>query len=349
MRWKIGLIGFGAAARSIHLPAYREIPQLELVGICDSRPISGAGNVPVFGDVETMLARARPDILAIVTPPESHFDLARKGLEAGCHVFCEKPFVTSLEEADELIALAGRRNRHVFVNNQFKFMNINVAAKQAMASDRFGRLVFASMSQTFFVSEATEAGWRGQDPQRTFKEFGSHVLDLARFFYDENPTAIDARMPKPGDGNGPDYLNLIQLQFSGDRVAQITLDRLCRGRHRYLDTRLDGEHAAIEISIGGRMALSAGLHAPTRRPFVALDFAFGGRTRLYRGEAFELLARAPRNIFADATRRLMEAALDAIAREQPPPCSAEDNRHTLALMLAGYRSAQERRSIDMRT
>lgn len=53
-------------------------------------------------------------------------------------------------------------------------------------------------------------------------------------------------MPRGKQPNGPDYLNLIELEFSGDRVAHITLDRLSRGRRRYLDIRLDGEAGSIE-------------------------------------------------------------------------------------------------------
>ena len=58
-------------------------------------------------------------------------------------------------------------------------------------------------------------------------------------------------MPRPFADGGPDYLNLVRLDFSGDRVAQITLDRLTKGRHRYLDMRLVGEKGTIETSVGG--------------------------------------------------------------------------------------------------
>ncbi len=76
---------------------------------------------------------------------------------------------------------------------------------------------------------------------------------FCRYFFGEEPTSISARMPRGKQPNGPDYLNLIELEFSGDRVAHITLDRLSRGRRRYLDIRLDGEAGSIETSLGGRM------------------------------------------------------------------------------------------------
>jgi predicted dehydrogenase len=226
-------------------------------------------------------------------------------------------------------------------------MRIHRAAKEKIGSPEFGELMFVSMQQTFRMTERTEAGWRGQDLQRTAKEFGTHVLDLCRFFFDEEPISISARMPRGKQPNGPDYLNLMQLEFSGDRVAHITLDRLSRGRHRYLDIRLDGERGAIETSLGGRFECRAGIGAATRRPFLTVDVAMGGRARLYQGERFALLAREPLDVFAMATRELMLAFLSALDGIGTPPCSAVDNRHTLALMMAAYESEAKHVSIPL--
>ena len=176
-------------------------------------------------------------------------------------------------------------------------------------------------------------------------EFGTHVLDLCRYFFGENPTSIHVRMPRGKQPDGPDYLNLIQLEFSGDRVAHITLDRLSRGRHQYLDIRLDGEAGSIETSLGGRMEACAGVRAATRRPFFTFDFAMGGRARLYRGEKYSTLAREPANVFAAATGELLKAFLEALERGDTPPCSCVDNRQTLALMLAAYEADAKRMAI----
>ncbi len=347
MSHRIAIAGLGASARQIHLPAYKNLPALQVVGGCDPLARAEHFSFPVFGSLPEMLEKTRPDILAVVTPPDSHFDLVSSGLNAGCHIFCEKPFMNSLEEADAIVALARHAGRQVVVNNQYRFMRIHRAAKEKIGSREFGDLLFVSMQQTFFVTPETEAGWRGQDPQRTAKEFGTHALDLCRYFFDENPTSISARMPRAGQPNGPDHLDLIQLEFSRDRVAHITLDRLSRGRHRYLDIRLDGEAGSIETSLGGRLEGRAGIRPATRRPFLSLDFAMGGRARLFRGERFSVLAREPLNVFAAATGELMRAFLAALEGGETPPCNAADNRHTLALMLGAYESDAKRMPIAM--
>lgn len=344
---RVGIVGLGAAASHIHIPAVRILKELEIVGGCDpvARP-QGIG-FPLYSSVEDLIAGAKPDLLVVATPPASHYAVARTGLAAGCHIFCEKPLTETLEHAHQLSTMAREVGKYVFVNSEFPWMPIHSAAKQAMADASFGRLQFVSMHQTFVVTEETEQGWRGEDLQRTFKEFGTHVLDLACFFFAELPRSVRARMPKPAGPDSPDLLNIIELEFSGDRCALIVLDRLSKGRHRYLDIRLDGEEATIETSIGGRVSASAGINAKSRRPFLHLDLALGGRARLYRGEGFRTLATAPLNLFADATARLLRDALSAIAAGNPPPNALPGAARILELVLACYDSASdgERRAV----
>jgi len=334
---KIGIVGLGAAARNIHIPAIRKVDRLTLVGGADPTVPTGH-DFPVFATMAEMIQATAPDVVVIVTPPDSHYDLICAALDAGLHVFCEKPFVLTLKEGADVIRRARDADRVVVVNNEFRFMNVHRAAKEMIGRPDFGDLQFIAMTQTFHVTDSTEAGWRGEAKRRTCFEFGTHALDLCRFFFGEEPLSISARMPRPGRPDGPDYLNLIQLEFSGDRVAHITLDRLSRGRHRYLDTRLDGTEACIETSLGGRAEIAAGIRSGNRRPYARLDFAPSGAADLYVGEKRRRLATDPLDLFAHSTARLLGEMLDALESGASPICGAEDNLHTLALMLAAYES-----------
>jgi predicted dehydrogenase len=345
---RIALAGLGAAARQIHLPAYAGIPGLEIVGGADPAVGPGAFPFPVFTSAEEMLARVEADVLAVLAPPDAHFALAALGLRAGCHVFCEKPAVPTLEEADALCALAREKDRTVVVNQEYRFMNIHAEARRRLGRPEFGELLFLSAEQTFFVTETTEAGWRGRAASRTGQEFGVHVLDLCRFFFGEEPSAVTAVMPRPLGTEGPDLLNLIRLDFPRERVAHILLDRLSRGRHRYLRLRLDGTEGSIETRIGGGIELRAGIAGGrARRPYLGLDVSWGGRARLYQGETFRRIASDPLDLFAAATRRLLEAALAAWARGETPPCEIHDNRRTLALLVNAYESSRRRETVTL--
>lgn len=335
----IAVVGLGAAARNIHLPAIRKIAGLRLLGGVDPYADAAAHDFPVYASLAELAAATPPDIVAIVTPPDSHYALIRESLALGAHVFCEKPFVLTLEEGRAVIAAAQAADRHVVVNNEFRFMNVHEAARAAIGGADFGDLLFVSMHQTFFVTEETEKGWRGEGAQRTCFEFGTHALDLARFFFGEEPRSISARMPRPGRPGGPDYLNLIQLEFSGDRVAHITLDRLSRGPHRYLDIRLDGSRACVETRLGGRAEMAFGLRGGSKRPFARLDLAPSAAADLFVGDRRRRLATDPFDLFPHSTAKLLGAMARAVHTGGTPPCGAADNLHTLALMLAAYRSS----------
>lgn len=334
---RVALAGLGAAARTIHVPALAKIKEVVVVGGYD--PVNSVAGVRSFASLDEMLAIGRPNVVVVATPPASHLAIATAALEAGAHVFCEKPLAASPAEGEQMREMARRCGRHVAVNSEFPYMPIHAAARAEIGSDRFGRLLFVDMRQSFVVTAETEAGWRGVDPQRSFKEFGTHALDLCRSFFGEWPVAMRSRMPRPFAGGGPDFLNLVQLDFSGDRTAQITLDRLTRGLHSYLDIRLVGEKATMETSIGGRAAFTLGLKPQGRRPFGDLDVALGGRARLYRGDRHVTLARSPLDLFPDATARLFRAFLDAIHEGCEPPNGLDDSCRTLALLYDCYDKA----------
>ena len=162
MKRKIAITGLGAAAKQIHLAAYANLANLEVVGGQDPLMREGGFAFPPFSSIDELLEKTSPDILAAVTPTAHHYEITRKGLLAGCHVFCEKPFMASMEQANEITALSREKKRWVVVNNQYRFMNIHSSAKKVIGTPEFGNLLFISANQTFFVSEKTEAGWRGQ-------------------------------------------------------------------------------------------------------------------------------------------------------------------------------------------
>lgn len=330
---RVAIAGLGRAAKVIHIPALRKLAGVEIVGGYD--PVDQKSDFPTFASLPELLA-TKPDVVVIATPPESHRDIAIAALEAGAHVFCEKPLANSVEEADAIASAAAAAGRKVCINSEFPFMPTHLAAAREIGSERFGKLLFVELHQTFVVTDETEAGWRGNDPQRTFKEFGTHAIDLCKAFFGEQPRAMQSRMPRPFSDGGPDYLDLLQLEFSGDRVAQITLDRLTKGRHRYLDIRLVGEKGTIETSIGGSAEVTMGLRPQGRRPFADLSLHMGGAARLYHGDRYVTLAKAPIDLFADATARLFREFLAAITECREPPSGIGEARNTLELIYRAY-------------
>jgi predicted dehydrogenase len=110
---RIGLVGIGKIAREQHIPVVIADPDFELTAcVSRSAKVDGIDN---FTTLETMLD-ARPDIDAVVvaSPPATHFAAARLALEAGKHVFLEKPPCATMAELDWLEDAARRKRRTLF-------------------------------------------------------------------------------------------------------------------------------------------------------------------------------------------------------------------------------------------
>lgn len=350
---RLAIIGLGQVTRNIHLPAYRQIKdKVEVVGACDidasaRDSMARQWNLPAtFATPEELIEKTKPDIVAICTPPALHREQCLLALSANCHVFCEKPFAESLSEADEVIEAAERYSRQVVINNQFPYMKSHLAAKKMIGTPEFGKLLYLHAWQTFRPNAQTEAGWRGEMRRRLCFEFGIHVFELIRFFFDAMPEKVLAHIPSPVAGARSDAVNVISVEFADGRAASVVLDRLSKGPESYLEMRLDGENAAIQTAIGGDLRFEIGMHTRQRRPFFNFHCVPGAQAVLQDGSKRRVLATDGTNPFASSTATHLSNFIDALAKGVEPPANARDNRNTLALVFAAYDSASSGRAMQ---
>jgi predicted dehydrogenase len=126
---KAAIVGCGKIADT-HASHIQRIEGCELVGVCDNELLMARQlfeRFPVkqyYGDLSQLLSEAKPDVVHITTPPASHFDIAKMCLEAGCHVYVEKPFALNESDARKLIALANERSLKVTVGHDEQFSHV---------------------------------------------------------------------------------------------------------------------------------------------------------------------------------------------------------------------------------
>lgn len=113
--------GAGHMGRS-HALAYHQLDDFEIVGICTRKPESRAsllqelgGQIPGFDDFLLALRQTKPDAVSISTYPDTHAEFALAALDAGCHVFLEKPVAVTVQEAERVVATAQQRDRKLVV------------------------------------------------------------------------------------------------------------------------------------------------------------------------------------------------------------------------------------------
>ena len=116
---RVLVVGLGNMGMS-HALAYTRIPGVAVVGVCTRHiddvtlPEALAG-AEKFRDFDTALAALKPDIVSINTLPDTHADYAIKAMEAGAHVFVEKPLAESVERAQDVVDTARRTGRKLVV------------------------------------------------------------------------------------------------------------------------------------------------------------------------------------------------------------------------------------------
>jgi predicted dehydrogenase/nucleoside-diphosphate-sugar epimerase len=110
---KIGIVGCGLNS-DYHINFARSYPGSEIVGVVDrdekkAKDCAQKYNIQrVFSSIKEMVGQSKPDVIHIVTPPKTHYDLAKEAIALKCNVLVEKPLALKLQEAQELYDLAER-------------------------------------------------------------------------------------------------------------------------------------------------------------------------------------------------------------------------------------------------
>jgi predicted dehydrogenase len=140
-RLRVAGVGAGYFSR-FHLAGWRALAdQAELVGWCD-RDTSRLGSVPApgFSSMGEMLDKARPDLVDIVTPPETHLDLVREAAARRIPIVCQKPLAPTYAEAVELVEAAERAGATLIVHENFRWQPWYREARRLINQEKLGQL-----------------------------------------------------------------------------------------------------------------------------------------------------------------------------------------------------------------
>ena len=140
---RVGIIGCGKIADG-HAEVLAYLDGAELVAVCDREPILAEQMAVRFGipkwyaDAAEMLAAERLDVVHITTPPGAHLMLTRQCVDAGAHVFLEKPLALNARDARELISVVERGDRQMTINYWPNFDPPAMELKRMVASGVLG-------------------------------------------------------------------------------------------------------------------------------------------------------------------------------------------------------------------
>lgn len=202
---KIAIVGCGKIADA-HATEIQKIPDCEIVAVCDTEELMARqlyDRFPVkqyFDDLGKLLNEIHPDVVHITTPPQTHFKIGMQCLEAGCHLYVEKPFTLNTSEAEKLITLANETGRKITVGHDAQF---SVVARQMRKLIQDGYLgeapVHIESYWCYDLSDAVYAKsllddkqhWARTLPGGLLHNIISHgVSKIAEFLAGDNPQVI---------------------------------------------------------------------------------------------------------------------------------------------------------------
>ncbi len=183
---RVGIIGTGGIARSVHIPNYQKIPGVEVVACCDvieetAKSASVQFNIPYyFSDYNEMLEKVPLDVVSVCTPNFMHKDPTIAALKAGCHVMVEKPIAMNAQEGQEMVETAKKVGRKLAVGLHCRQMSSSQALKRAIEGGELGEIYFA---RCHALRRRGIPGWgvfgeKDKQGGGPLIDIGVHILDL---------------------------------------------------------------------------------------------------------------------------------------------------------------------------
>jgi predicted dehydrogenase len=216
-----GVIGYGywgpVVARNFH-----DADGCELVAICDKSVASQARakkafpGVQVTCDVNGIITSPDVDVVAVITPVWTHFELAKAALENGKHVFVEKPFTTNAAQAEELIELAARKNLQIMVDHTFLFTGAVRKIRHLIDDGALGKLYY-------YDSTRVNLGLFQHDVNVIW-DLAPHDLSIMDHLMDAEPETVVAT--GQSHLNGLEDIAYITVYFKDRMLAHINVNWL---------------------------------------------------------------------------------------------------------------------------
>ena len=307
---RIGVVGVGGLGYH-HVRILQETPDVEFVGFHESRPERAAQvttelGAPAFDSLDALIAAT--DALTIVVPTPAHYAVAKRALEAGRHLLVEKPLAATLEEADELVALAHRQGVLLQTGHVERF---NRAVRAALPYVEKPRFIESNRLAPFNP--------RGADVAVVL-DLMIHDIDLVRVLVGGRVDALSA-VGIPVLTPTVDIANA-RLTFESGAVANITASRVSRERMRKLRIFQPSGYLSLDLGAG------TGEYFRLRRDMDLRELASAARS------IDEFVERIPLEAPEGEPLRLeFESFLRAIRGEADVVVSGEDGREALAVAL----------------
>jgi UDP-N-acetyl-2-amino-2-deoxyglucuronate dehydrogenase len=340
--WRIAIIGTGVVGE-LHLRSLQKLPDCRTVAVCD---IDGpkakkiitqtSTTVRIYTDLAEMLRKEKLDSVHVCTPSGDHMGPAITAMERGVNVLVEKPMEILPERVDEMIDAAKKHGVRLAGIFQNRWNDANIALRDAVQQNRFGRLAWAGIFTPWYRSDEyyATAGWRGTwklDGGGAVMNQGVHQVDLAQWIVGPIKTvsAFASKRIHP------------QIEVEDTLTCAMQFESGAYGS--YVATTAMWPGGAVRIEIGGEFGSAISENGLKRFEFknaLASDTELLDRLDPARAKDSGG-GKAATDIGLDLHGKNMQHVYDAWSKGQDAETYGPEARKAVAIIQAIYESARK--------
>lgn len=336
---RLVVIGCGRVVEQCHLPALRSLAAAEIVGLVDNnldRLNTVADRLGVehrYTDYRVMLKEATVDVVAVCAPPHLHAEIGLAVLDAGKHLFMEKPLALSLNDADRLIDRASTSAGKALVGFNLRWHRLVRQARALLDDGSLGRL---EMMHTMFTSRTgfltADSDWRHHHDLggSVLVDLGIHHFDLWQFLTQSEVVEVSAQYRS--DDPAVECATVTATMANGVLVTA----SFARGLSDRNELEMFGRNGWLRLSCYRFDSLST---CQNSEPQGAAREWLRGIHRMWRNLPQAALLRRQGGDVVNSYRAEWQHFIDAIRNDTPVQCSFEDARSALHIALATVESA----------
>lgn len=294
-------------------------------------------NIRLYEDYLEMLAKEKPDIVAIATESGKHAKIALDCIAAGCHVIIEKPIALSIADADAIIEAGKRSGVMVCTNHQNRFNKSIMEIRKAIERNRFGKLLYGTAHIRWARDHEyyDRAAWRGtwaQDGGALMNQC-IHDIDLLRWMMGDEVDTVFGMTDR-----------LLHPYIEAEDMG-IAVVKFKNGAYGMIEGTTDVYPKNLEETLyifGEKGTVKAGGESVNIIEEWKFSDYFGDEERVKRE-----CSENPPNIYGFGHTKLYRNVILAIEGKERLVADGEAGKRALELVLAIYKSAAEGKPVKL--
>jgi len=283
----------------------------------------------------TLLREEHPDVVHVLTPPETHAELAIQAMEAGCHVLVEKPMAVNLRQADSMITAARENRVKLCADHNYLFKPSIMKARRLVESGAIGQIVYVDSYYGLFGEESVYAGtagrshWAQRLPGGAFTDCLPHLIYLQLAFLEQVSSIAGVTLVQ-GDKVGVSATELAVLLQGSGASGTMVISMRAKPYAKFVD--IYGTQAIVHADLV-REVCTVHRHRALPRMLSKALFNLEDSVQLASGTAINMVKVALGRLKNyPGLHSLVRGFYASVRSDCEPPVSGEDGRKMVVVL-----------------